>query len=178
MLTQHVHREDVSLEEVKGITNQMTTQNVSELRIVEKPAFKVVGMLHRGQPMSPEIPKVWDRFGPRMDSVPNSINPAVSYGVCKDMDMESGLFDYMACVEVKNTDNVPADMVAAEIPAATYAVFPATLTNLGEVFMQAEAAITAAGRQPVMLPQLEVYDEKFDPRVDGSIVYVYIPIEK
>jgi AraC family transcriptional regulator len=157
----------------------MNKQIATELKIVEKPAFKVMGMLYHGKPMSKEIPELWNQFGPRMDSVPHAVNPAVSYGVCKDMDMETGEFDYAACVEVNSMADAPAGMVAFEVPAATYAVFPATLANIGEVYMTAsDKALPAAGYHHSAGYDLEVYDEQFDPEQPGSTFNLYIPIEK
>ena len=40
-------------------------------QLITKPAFTVVGLLLRTQPMSPEIPALWDKFVPRIGEIPH-----------------------------------------------------------------------------------------------------------
>ena len=70
--------------------NAQKTLKTTELQIVERPAMTVVGMLYHGPGMSPEIPQLWNKFGPRMESIEHVVNPMVCYGVCRDMDMQTG----------------------------------------------------------------------------------------
>jgi len=55
----------------------MTAQS----QLITKPAFTVVGLLLHTQPMSPEIPVLWDRFVPRKGEIQHQSEPHVSYGL-------------------------------------------------------------------------------------------------
>jgi AraC family transcriptional regulator len=154
------------------------TLKTSELQIVERSAMTVVGMHFHGPGMSPEIPQLWDKFGPRMESIEQSVNPMVSYGICRDMDMQTGLFDYLAAVEVEPDAPVPADMVRWEVPGGRFALIPATLSTIGEAYQLAENLIPDAGYRRVGNLDYELYDERFDPAQPDSVLYICIPVEK
>jgi AraC family transcriptional regulator len=154
------------------------TLKTSELQIVERPAMTVVGMLYHGRAGGPEIPQLWDKFGPRMESVPEQVNPAVSYGVCRDMDWQSGMFDYLAAVEVEADAPVPEGMVRWEVAGGLYAMIPATLPTIGDAYSLAETTIPDAGYRRTGNVDYELYDERFDPAEPDSVLYICIPVEK
>jgi predicted transcriptional regulator YdeE len=150
--------------------NPQKTLKTTELQIVERPAMTVVGMLYHGPGMSPEIPQMWEKFGPRMETIEQSVNPMVSYGVCGNMDMQTNEFDYLAAVEVEDGAPVPEGMVRWEVPGGAYAMIPATLTTIGDAYHLAESLIPDAGYRRVANVDYELYDERFDP--------ICIPVEK
>ena len=158
--------------------NAEKTRKTSELQIVERQAMTVVGMHFHGPGMSPDIPKLWDKFGPRMETIEGSTNPMVSYGVCANMDMQTGQFDYVAAVEVEENAPVPQDMVRWQVPGGKYALIPATLTTIGDAYRLAESLIPDAGYQRVGNLDYELYDERFDPTQPESVLYICIPVEK
>jgi AraC family transcriptional regulator len=150
----------------------------SELQIVERPAMTVVGMLYHGPGMSPDIPKLWEKFGPRMESIEGSVNPMVSYGICANMDMQTGLFDYVAAVEVAEDAPTPEGMVRWEVPGGRFALIPATIPTIGDAYKLAESLIPGAGYNRVGNLDYELYDERFDPADPNSVLYICIPVEK
>ena len=158
--------------------NPQKVIKTSELQIVERPAMTVVGMLYHGPGMSPEIPQLWDKFGPRMESIEGSVNPMVSYGVCANMDMQTGLFDYLAAVEVEENAPVPDDMVRWAVPGGHFALIPATLSTIGDAYQLAENLISDAGYQRAGSLEYELYDERFDPAQPDSVLYICFPVEK
>lgn len=160
------------------LMNPQKAIKTSELQIVERQAMTVVGMLYHGPGMSPEIPQMWDKFGPRMESIEGSVNPMVSYGVCDNMDAKTGEFDYLAAVEVEADAPVPADLVRWEVPGGQYAMIPATLQTIGDAYQLAENLIPDAGYQRVGCLDYELYDERFDPVQPDSVLYICIPVEK
>lgn len=158
--------------------NAEKTRNTSELQLVERPQMTVVGMLFHGPGMSPEIPKLWDKFGPRMETIEGSVSPMVSYGVCANMSMQTGEFDYLAAVEVADDAPVPADMVRWTVPGGLHAMIPATLSTIGDAYHLAETLIPDAGYERTGNLDYELYDERFDPAQAESVLYICIPVVK
>jgi predicted transcriptional regulator YdeE len=81
---------------------------MKEIRIEDKDAFGVVGMLYHGRNLKGEIPQLWQDFCDRDKEIPmDTVVPYErSWGVSvmdpKDMDLgPEAPFDYIACLEVK-----------------------------------------------------------------------------
>ncbi len=150
-----------------------------EPKIVSRPAFTVVGVKVRSNNQNNEIPQLWDDFGPRMGEIKHMVDKHACYGVCANADHETHEFDYFAAFEVDSTADMPGGMVSFEVPAATYAVFRTTLPDVGKTFDHAyQTWLPQSGYQPTGGPDLELYDEEFDPRDPGSTFAVFIPIIK
>lgn len=63
------------------------------------------------------------------------------------------------------------------IERGTYAVFPATLSTLGDVFGYIfDGSVQRASLQRVRAPDFERYDASFDPDDPASKVEIYIPV--
>lgn len=150
-----------------------------EPQIVSKEAFKVVGLYYRGKNENNEIPQMWGAFMSRAGQVKHMVQfPDVAYGVCDNMDHETGAFDYVAAFEVSQVEDVPEGMVGLEIPGGTYAVFTCTLPTLGEAFDHAyQAWLPKSGYRRACGPEFELYDEHFSPDMPDSQMYIYIPVE-
>ena len=145
-------------------------------KIVEKPGFTVVGMVYEGKNEKNEIAGLWGRFNPRIAEYQNFIDGA--FGVCEPA-KEDGSFRYMAGMSVSKPDDAPSDMEIWEVPSHLYAVFPCTLQTIGETYKYAfETWLPGSGYRYTASPDFEYYDEHFDPNVDGSILYIYVPVKK
>jgi len=150
-----------------------------EPKIVSKPAFTIVGVKYRGKNESNEIKQMWDDFGPRMGEIKHMVDKHVCYGVCANMDEQSHEFDYFAGFEVDSTADIPGRMVSFEVPAATYAVFRTTLPDVGQTFDHAYCNwMPQSGYQATGGPDLELYDEEFDPADLESTFEIFVPIMK
>lgn len=148
-------------------------------QFITKPAFTVVGLLIRTKPMAPEIPNLWQQFGPRMHEMQHSAEPQVAYGLMGNFDQTTSQFDYMAGVTVMKTDNLPAGMTHWEVPTNTYAVFEATLPTIGQTFGDIyNTWLPASGYQQAASPIFERYGETFNPDDPASTLSIYIPVEK
>lgn len=101
-----------------------------EYKIVEKEAFKVVGLKDsfKYENANKEIPKIWKKFF--MKSVFSKIKP--KYAVNIDSNMGSSEFDYMIGDDYNPTLKVPKNFEVIEIPKFTWVVFscigPASVT--------------------------------------------------
>lgn len=148
-----------------------------EIKIVEKEAFTVVGLKYRGKNENNEIPQLWQALGPRTGEITQMTGEPLAYGISANMDMETHEFDYIAGFRVHSAGEVPTGMIAFEVPQARYAVFATTLPQIGETFQNAyHTWLPGAGHQPSGGPELEVYDERFDPQDPNSEFELYIPI--
>jgi len=93
------------------------------------------------------------------------------------MDSE-GVFDYVAGFEVYSTDDIPEGMVVWEIPEQKYAVFPCTLKTIGEAYQHAlQTWLPQSDYQRGDGPDFELYDRSFNPKDEGSLLYIYVPIK-
>jgi AraC family transcriptional regulator len=140
---------------------------------VTKPSFSVAGLRIHTQPKSPEIPKLWNAFVPRMDELKNISEPHASYGVMASTD--NGL-DYLAGNPVNDATDLPESMSAWEISENTYAVFESTISTLTKTFdyifgwwLPNSEYKQASG------PLLGRYGETFGP--ENPVVDIYVPIQ-
>ena len=146
-------------------------------KLITKPAFTVVGLLLHTQPMSPEIPALWDKFVPRMGEIPHPATERVSYGLMGRFDQATGMFDYMAGNPVTQVDQLPAGMSRWDISTHTYAVLETTLPKIGEAMDYVYRTwLPASGYQAVDAPSFERYGEAFSP--ENPVLDIYVPMQK
>ncbi len=103
---------------------------VMEPRIITRPAFKVVGYALKTTSVDGEnstaIPAFWqDYMKNHCESLHKALTPVshAEYGLCMDMDTETGAFNYVIGLEVPEDAAIPGGLNTAAVPAATYAVF-------------------------------------------------------
>lgn len=93
-----------------------------EYKIVEKEAFKVVGLRDsfKYETAYQDVPKIWKKFF--MKSAFHKIN--AKYAVNIDTNMECDSFDYMIGDDYNSLLTVPKDFEVIEIPKFTWIIFP------------------------------------------------------
>lgn len=149
-----------------------------EPRYEEKAAFRAVGMSIVTTAMSSEIPGLWFKFAPRIGEISPVSEPRVSYGIMRNMDDQTGKFEYVAAVPVGPDAVFPQDMIELELEAKTYAIFDATLSTIGEVFGQIHQSwLPMSGYALAKTPFFERYGETFNPMDPNSALEIYIPVE-
>lgn len=153
---------------------------MTRLHIVERPAIALMGLHIQTRPMSPDIPALWPRFMQRVGEIESRRSePGVTYGAMQSDPADMARLDYWAAVAVHGAERAPAGMENLTLPAGRYAVFRYPLSGLGagfdEIFgtlMPSSDHVQAPG------PLFERYDEAFDPEVPGSIVEIYVPVQR
>jgi AraC family transcriptional regulator len=149
--------------------------NVEQPKITTLPGFKMVGMAYKGKNQNGEISQLWDRLIPREAEIQDKSPNGWSYGVSANFDAATGEVEYIAGLDVHSTDNVPQGMMAYEVKANQYAVFPTTLKTIRQTFDYIYGEwLPQSGYQRGPGPDIELYDETFSG--GDSTFYVYIPV--
>ena len=164
-----------------------------EPRIVHKASFMVVGTeittTLKSNWENRDIAKLWTRFHPRMDEIPNRINPSIAYGICGNISEEAPPtadmtddteYTELVCVEVSALDRIPVGMVSRSVPERTYAVF----THKGKLFPNLQQTydyiygtwVPRSGYEPDGAGDFELYDERWDPTTGEGEIDIYVPI--
>jgi predicted transcriptional regulator YdeE len=158
------------------VSSQNQESNKMEPKIVEKLAFTVVGMPYYGKNENGEIKDLWVEFNPRIPEIKDIVDGA--FGMCAQPD-ESGAFKYLAGMGVSSAEDVPEGMQVWEVPAQKYAVFPCTLSTIGEAYKYAfETWLPQSEYEFADSYDFEYYDESFDDEdIENATLYIYIPIK-
>lgn len=152
-----------------------------EYKLVDQPAFTVVGVLYQGKNQNHEINRLWDVFNRRAREIQDTLD-GPAYGLCRiPAGLPEGEFEYVAGFPVSSTAHVPAGMVARSLPAMKCARFEhrGLLTSLGDTYNHIyQVALPQAGLQPLE-PGLdfESYDEDFKIDSPDSVMYIWVPVK-
>jgi len=158
-----------------------------EQKIVNKPAFKVVGMNTYTDFLNgnfDQFPATWERFCPYSGKIEKRVNDNTAYGISfypPDWTPKSK-WDYMAAVEVKDLNDIPITMLGKTIPANKYAVFThkGPVKNLYQTYYYIYTKwLPESNYDKVSGYDFELYDERFkDGKSDDSEVDIYIPVKE
>jgi len=158
-------------------------EEIMQPTIVNRPAFKAVGLSYVGKNEHGEIGQMWGRFNQTCGPIKN-INRKEAFGLCfstVEGPSRPGEFEYVACFEVVDDKDVPAGMVYRRVPAYKYAVFThhGKLDSLHETYQYIyNTGLAQAGLKPHSDKfDMEVYDEDFWLGSDESKFYIYVAIE-
>lgn len=147
-------------------------------RIIELPAFTVVGMDYRGSAPGDSIGQLWQRFLPREHEISANPQDRNAYGVCAQL--PGGEFHYIAALPVQADAAVPEGMLKFEVPAQKYAVFThiGPVQGIADSFQAIYSSLLARlGLEPRKGIDLERYTERFlGPENPASETDLYIPI--
>lgn len=107
-----------------------------EPEILDRDSFLVIGTSTRvtqENETSDYYTSIWQKFEERRREVePHSVDRSF-YGLSFS-GLEEGAFEYLAGMAVKDISAIPNGLVAREVPAARYVVFPCPLTAIGETY--------------------------------------------
>ena len=147
------------------------------------PSFFAIGCAGEFAPLaSTAIGQLWNDFSGRMAEVPNRVGRC-TYGVCcppGEGQRDPEHFTYVAAVQTSTLATIPEGMTGVSIAANRYAVF----THAGGLGPPLTAAVSyifgtwlgESGYQTCG-PDLEVYDERFDPLTGSGDILIYVPIK-
>lgn len=169
--------QSLDLMEPYRMNNEMLVDVVPP-RIVENPAFRVVGISAQCSfENTSAIPTLWQNFNAREDEVASAAGAA--YGVCCDAD-GTGTFRYVAGMEADQDLSIPKGMSDVHVPAGRYAVFEhqGHVSGLPKtVYSIWNKALSDNDLSPRFAPDFEVYDKRFDVQTGRGLVEIWIPVE-
>lgn len=87
-----------------------------------------------------EVPEFWQRYLQERtaDKIPGKIEPEIEYGLCTNMDFDTGEFSYVIGYEVAPQSTAPTEPFGAfPVPHGTYAVFTARGSTVDTGFVDA-----------------------------------------
>lgn len=164
----------------------LPAMQIEPVRIEQRGPLLLAGLKDRftGETI-PQIPLLWQRFGPHIGALPNEVD-GVAYGLCLPSSEDEASFDYMAAVEVTTFSNLPSGLERLRVPAATYAIFE-HVGHVSKLSWTVDAIqrewLPRSGRKPPSdaagLPAFfERYGPRFDPQKGEGDVEVWLPIRE
>ncbi|HMN61081.1 MAG TPA: MerR family transcriptional regulator [Anaerolinea sp.] len=151
-------------------------------KIVNRPAFTVIGYCYHGNNQNQEIAEMWGRFTQRLGEIQTN-NALETFGVCSlPAGLPEGHFEYVAGMQVPEDALVPEGMVKRTLPAYTYAVFEhvGPLDTLHQTYQNIHQAwLPQSGYQALEDGlDMEVYDDRvFKDFSPDSIMYIFVPVK-
>jgi AraC family transcriptional regulator len=124
------------------------------------------------------IPSLWEKFNAWHAHIPDTVGRA-AYGASLSYSEEKGC-EYMCAVEVSDVSDLPKELSARTIPAATYAVFsqPGHITlirpTIGTIWMK---WLPQSGYVADEAPLIEYYGPSFDPATGHGGFEVWLPVK-
>jgi AraC family transcriptional regulator len=165
----HIHR-NVSL--VPEVFEQRTMQLVAVRTLF-------YGIDSEKNNLAKKLPPLWASFLPRLGEVPHAV-PGVCYGVVSPVHDSSDQLQYFAAIEVSQRAALPDGMLALEVPGARYAKFghlgpvngiDNTVNYIYSSWLLSSGLSHSGG------VDLEVYDSRYHPTADTSLMHYAVPIE-
>jgi AraC family transcriptional regulator len=146
--------------------------------IEARPALLLAGLSERYEGANAGMAAQWQRFAPNIGHIPGQVGQA-SYGVCYNGDGE-GNIDYLCGVEVSDFNGLPADLARLRVAEQTYAIF--THSEHISTIQRTWATIFSqwfpqSGRERADAPEIEYYDERFDPVTGNGGFEIWIPLK-
>lgn len=147
-------------------------------RIAVGPPLLIFGLGRRYQDTNAGIMSQWADFAPHLGHIPGQVG-GTTYGVIHNTS-DSGEFDYVCGVEVKEFPADPPEFTRLRIPPHKYAVFEHRehISVIAATFKRIrDHGLADAGLTPDNAPAFERYDERFNPRSGTGGLEIWAPIK-
>jgi AraC family transcriptional regulator len=128
-------------------------------------------------------PGTWRSFVPYIDKIPHR-RGCHMLGVIEVIDKDAGAFAYSAAIEVDRIADVPEGLTAKTLAGGRFAVFTHRLAtrDIGGELTRTFGYIYGtwvpkSGTKLRAYYDLEVYDERFDPKTISGEVDIWVPVK-
>jgi AraC family transcriptional regulator len=128
--------------------------------------------------LAKKLPPLWASFLPRLGEVPHAV-PGVCYGVVSPVHDSSDQLQYFAAIEVSQKAALPDGMLALEVPKARYAKFchKGPVSGIDKTVNYVYSSwLLSSGMSHSGGVDLELYDSRYHPTSDTSLMHYAIPI--
>lgn len=164
----HIHR-NVSLE-----------PEVYEQRSMQLVAVRTLfyGIDSGKNNLAKKLPPLWASFLPRLGEVPHAV-PGVCYGVVSPVHDSSDQLQYFAAIEVSQRAALPEGMLTLDVPSACYAKFchKGPVNGIDNTVNYVYSSwLLSSGMSHSGGVDLEVYDSRYHPTSNTSLMHYAIPI--
>lgn len=125
------------------------------------------------------VPAQWEAFR-KMGPIPGQQGTTM-YGVMSGANPDTRKLEYLTGVEVAALEALPRKYGRMHIPAQRYAVFlyQGPWSELYRTWVSVWFEwLPQAGYQPAFTPEIEIYDERFDPRTASGVIEIWAAIER
>jgi AraC family transcriptional regulator len=125
------------------------------------------------------IPRLWQDFGPRFDSIPDRVGDLV-FGCIFYDDGNEAQCRYLACVEVSSVTDVSKGMVSRELSGGKHAVFThkGSMSRIDRTLGYVYGSwLPRSGHHLRSAPEIEIYGDKFDAESPDSEMEFCLPIQ-
>lgn len=169
-----------SLDTVEPILmTQTPLTDLAPPRFETAPAFLIAGLGERYDCQgSAAIPMQWERFNAYFGHIPGQVGD-VAYGVCANGD-DTGNFDYIAGVEVKDFSDLPKEFARLRVPDHRYAVFshPDHISTIRRTMNTIwNKWLPESGHEIADAPLFERYGPEFDPETGKGGLEIWVPLK-
>ncbi|KEO81181.1 GyrI-like domain-containing protein [Tumebacillus flagellatus] len=147
----------------------------------------LIGMYFSGpfQLLGVEMPKLWEKYMPRIEEIPGVIAPSVQYGV-SDENFEHRMYTEFLAVEVEAFTAIPVGMVGFTLPSTEYAVFThqGPMSTVPATYQAVFGWLAQNGyAQDTSVLRFERYDERYNPTLHEkeraeNAYEIWVPIRK
>jgi len=150
-----------------------------EHEIIEKPKMTPVGIVGCGSDVTDlDIPGLWQRFDEHEESIRHRIGGAY-YEVHIQEENSPAMHFGLIGMEVEEIEELPIELFAKVLPAATYAQFTHRLGDggFGSAFQAVYEWVEASPYAPAYQYDVQVYDERFKgPEDPESVLEILVPV--
>jgi AraC family transcriptional regulator len=162
------------------------TRVTLEPELYQQPTMQLVGLCthffgvdSEKNNMAQKLPALWNSFLARLHEIDHRIE-GVCYGVVRQTVEKTDELEYYAAIEVSRIANLPPGMVTVEVSSGQYARF----SHVGRVehFDQTvnyvySSWLARSGMRHTYGADLELYDDRYKPDADDSLIRYAIPVE-
>lgn len=151
-------------------------------RFVDLPPLLMAGMREPLNEQSAQtIPLLWQKFAPYINHIPHQRN-AVAYGLCvHSTESSNGSYYYMACCEVSEFNNLPAELSPFIVPALKYAAFIhddniSSIRNTIDCVFDQWLPASGFAHNAQSIHFFERYGEGFNPETGSGDIEIWVPL--